>query len=91
MEQLMVYLTDVVDAYQQYFEWLATGRINGDEGVALREDLVGQMKAFFFDNGESFDDALRFANANSAHGWMRGQGKVGVKVEVDDYEEVWAP
>ena len=87
----MADLTDVTEAYQEYYEWIGSGRNNEDEGGVLREELKNVMTAYFFANG-SFEETLEFANKNSGHGWMKGRGKVGVTVEADNKpEEVWAP
>ena len=83
---------EVMDAYDEYYEWIESGRSNEDEGKASRVYLERAMQLYFFPDGELSEDAFQYANANSPLGFMKSNGKVGVEINVDqDHPETaWA-
>ena len=88
----MVNFREVMDAYDEYHEWIESGRVNEDKGKALKDYLERTVQLYFFSDGELSEDAFKYANANSPLGFMKSNGKVGVEINVDQNqpETAWA-
>ena len=64
-ELIKIYLSDVVQSYEEFAQWVSNGRINEDFGEVLLQELILCAERFFFEGPSVDDSAVRLANLNS--------------------------
>ena len=83
----MVLLNDVVEAYNDYAEWVFRGKENEDLGDDLKETLVECLKDFFFIGDEVNESNVSFANANSGLGVQFNNYSITIEIPDSDEED----